>query len=173
MKLKDILEFCNGTLIGEANLETNITNFSIDSRNIPENGFFIPLKGENADGHNYINSAFENGAIGTFTSKDIDEKKGKIIIKVPDTLKALQDISKNFRISNSEIPLVAITGSVGKTTTKDMIYSVLSKKYNTLKTKGNFNNDIGMPLTMINYNNEDMIVLEMGMNSLRRNIFFI
>ena len=173
MKLKDILEFCKGTLIGEADLDTNIVNFSIDSRNIPENGFFIPLKGEKADGHDYIDSAFENGAIGTFTSNDIEKTKGKIIIKVNDTLKALQDISKNFRIANSKIPLVAITGSVGKTTTKDMIYSVLSKKYNTLKTKGNFNNDIGMPLTMINYNNEDIIVLEMGMNNLRRNFFFI
>ena len=76
MKLKDILEFCKGTLIGEADLDTNIVNFSIDSRNIPENGFFIPLKGEKADGHDYIDSAFENGAIGTFTSNDIEKTKG-------------------------------------------------------------------------------------------------
>ena len=167
MKLKDILNYCNGTLIGEFDLNSEINNFSIDSRVIPENGFFIPLKGENSDGHIYIKNAFENGAIGTFTSNDLEKIDGKIIIKVDDTLKALQDISKNFRIANREIPLIAITGSVGKTTTKDMVYSVLSKKFNTLKTKGNFNNNIGMPFTLINYENQDVIVLEMGMNNLR------
>ena len=164
MKLKDILSFCNGTLIGDFDLNTEINKFSIDSRVVSENSFFIPLKGENSDGHDFIRSAFDNGAIGTFASEDVENVPGKIIIKVSDTLKALQDICKNFRIANREIPLIAITGSVGKTTTKDMIYSVLSKKFNTLKTKGNFNNNIGMPLTMINFDNEDIIVLEMGMS---------
>ena len=166
MKLKEILNYCNGTLIGDFDLNTEINKFSIDSRNIDNNTFFIPLKGENVDGHEYINSAFENGAIGTFTSKKLEKIEGKIIIKVSDTLKALQDLAKNFRIANQNIPLVAITGSVGKTTTKDLIYSVLSSKYNTLKTAGNFNNEIGMPLTLINYDNQDIIVLEMGMSSL-------
>lgn len=164
MKLSELLKYCNGNLIGEADLDIEVNKFSIDSRNIKENMFFIPLKGENSDGHDYINSAFENGAIGTLTNKSIENVPGKIIIQVSDTLKALQDIAKNFRIENSEIPLVAITGSVGKTTTKDMIYSVLSKKFNTLKTSGNFNNEIGMPLTLINYDDQDMIVLEMGMS---------
>ena len=166
MKLRDILKFCNGTLIGDFDLNTEINKFSIDSREIDENTFFIPLKGEKADGHDYIKGAFEKGAIGTFTSRDIESIPGKIIIKVEDTLEALQNFAKNFRIQNNEIPLVAITGSVGKTTTKDMVYSVLSKKYNTLKTKGNFNNNIGMPLTLVNYKSEEIIVLEMGMNNL-------
>ena len=173
MKLQDILNFCNGTLIGEFDLNIEINKFSIDSREVDQNTFFVPLKGEKADGHDYIKSAFEKGAIGTFTSKDIENYSNKIIIKVNDTLEALQNLAKNFRIATKHIPLVAITGSVGKTTTKDMIYSVLSKKYNTLKTKGNFNNNIGMPLTLVNYNTEDVIVLEMGMNNLRRDFVFV
>lgn len=167
MKLQDILNFSNGTLMGDFDLNKEINKFSIDSREVDENTFFIPLKGEKADGHDYIKSAFEKGAVGTFTSKDIESIPGKIIIKVEDTLETLQNFAKNFRIHNKEIPLVAITGSVGKTTTKDMIYSVLSRKYNTLKTKGNFNNNIGMPLTLVNYNREEIIVLEMGMNNFK------
>lgn len=164
MKLKELVEFSNGKLIGNADLETEISKFAIDSRLVDENTFFIPLKGENSDGHNYINSAFESGAIGTFTSQKIKNVEGKIIIQVEDTLKTLQNVAKKLREKLVNIPLVAITGSVGKTTTKDMIYSVLASKYKTLKTKGNFNNDIGLPLTLVNYKNEEMIVLEMGMN---------
>lgn len=164
MKLEELIEFSNGKLIGNANLETEISKFAIDSRLVDSNTFFIPLKGENSDGHNYINSAFENGAIGTFTSQKIENVEGKIVIQVEDTLKALQNVAKNLRKKLINVPLVAITGSVGKTTTKDMIYSVLASKYKTLKTRGNFNNDIGLPLTLINYSNEEMIVLEMGMN---------
>lgn len=166
MKIKDILKYCNGELIGDANINIEITNFSIDSRNVNENSIFVPLKGENSDGHQYIKNAFENGAIATLTNEKIEKTDGKVIIKVEDTLKAIQDIAKNFRIEHMEIPLVAITGSVGKTITKDMTYAVLSKKYKTLKTKGNFNNNIGMPISLANYNNEEIIVLEMGMNSL-------
>lgn len=166
MKLKDLIEFSGGTLIGNFDLNTEIFKFSIDSRNIDNKTFFIPLKGENSDGHNYINSAFENGAIGTFTEKSLQETPNKIIIKVDNTLEAMQNVAKKLREKIKNIPLIAITGSVGKTTTKDLVYAVLSSKYKTLKTKGNFNNNIGMPLTLINYTNEEMIILEMGMNHL-------
>lgn len=166
MKLKELIEFSNGKLIGNADLEKEISKFSIDSREIDNNTFFIPLKGDKSDGHDYINSAFEKGAIGTFTSKEAYPAEGKIIIKVDDTLLAMQNLAKKLREKLKNIPLIAITGSVGKTTTKDMVYAVLSAKYKTLKTKGNFNNNIGMPLTLINYSNEEAIVLEMGMNHL-------
>ncbi len=166
MKLRELIEFSNGKLIGEADLEKEISKFSIDSRIVDDSTFFIPLKGENGDGHDYINSAFEKGAIGTFTSKEIDAPLGKAIIKVDDTLVAMQNVAKKLREKIKNIPLIAITGSVGKTTTKDMVYAVLNSKYRTLKTKGNFNNNIGMPLTLINYVNEEAIVLEMGMNHL-------
>lgn len=166
MKLKNLVEFSNGKLIGDFNLELDISKFSIDSRVVDDKTFFIPLKGENSDGHDYIDSAIQNGVIGFFTSRDVKKIPGKIIIKVEDTLKAMQDLARNFRVQTKDIPLVAITGSVGKTTTKDMVYAMLQTKFNTLRTKGNFNNDIGMPLTLINYENEDIIVLEMGMNHL-------
>lgn len=166
MKLKDLIEFSKGKLIGNYDLELDISKFSIDSRTVDDKTFFIPLKGEKVDGHDYIDSAIQNGAIGFFTSRDVNEIPGKIIIKVEDTLKAMQDLARNLRTCRKDVPLIAITGSVGKTTTKDMVYSVLQTKYNTLRTKGNFNNDIGMPLTLINYEKEDIIVLEMGMNHL-------
>ena len=165
MKLKDLLELSNGVLIGNADLEMEIKNFSIDSRNIGENCVFVPLKGEKADGHDYIESAFNNGAVGTFTARDSEVVEGKFFIKVNDVLSALQETAKNLRTKLIDIPVVALTGSVGKTTTKDMIHAVLSKKYNTLKTQGNFNNGIGLPLTLLSYKGEEMMVLEMGMNS--------
>ena len=165
MKLKDLLEMSNGVLIGNADLEMEIKNFSIDSRNIGENCVFVPLKGEKADGHDYIESAFNNGAVGTFTARDSEVVEGKFFIKVNDVLSALQETAKNLRTKLIDIPVVALTGSVGKTTTKDMIHAVLSKKYNTLKTQGNFNNGIGLPLTLLSYKGEEMMVLEMGMNS--------
>ena len=165
MKLKDLLEMSNGVLIGNADQEMEIKNFSIDSRNIGENCVFVPLKGEKADGHDYIESAFNNGAVGTFTARDSEVVEGKFFIKVKDVLSALQETAKNLRTKLIDIPVVALTGSVGKTTTKDMIHAVLSKKYNTLKTQGNFNNGIGLPLTLLSYKGEEMMVLEMGMNS--------
>lgn len=165
MKLKELLEMSKGTLIGNADLDIEIKNFSIDSRNVGESCIFVPLKGEKADGHIYIDSAFLNGAIGSFTSIDMEPIEGKILIKVDDVLTALQETSKNLRTKLIDIPVVALTGSVGKTTTKDMIHAVLSKKYNTLKTQGNFNNGIGLPLTLLSYKDEEMMVLEMGMNS--------
>ena len=148
-----------------SDLEIEIKNFSIDSRNVADACIFVPLKGEKADGHDYIENAFNNGAIGTFTSREMEPVEGKILIKVDDVLKALQETAKNLRIKLVDIPVVALTGSVGKTTTKDMIHAVLSKKYNTLKTQGNFNNGIGLPLTLLSYKGEEMMVLEMGMNS--------
>ncbi len=165
MKLKELVEMSKGKLIGNVDLEINIENFSIDSRVIGDNCVFVPLKGENTDGHNYINSAFEKGAVGTFSSQDVNVSEGKFIIKVDDVLLALQETARNLRKKYSNIPIVALTGSVGKTTTKDMIYAVLSQKYKTLKTQGNFNNGIGLPLTLLSYKDEEMMVLEMGMNS--------
>jgi UDP-N-acetylmuramoyl-tripeptide--D-alanyl-D-alanine ligase len=88
MKLKDLLEMSNGVLIGNADLEMEIKNFSIDSRNIGENCVFVPLKGEKADGHDYIESAFNNGAVGTFTARDSEVVEGKFFIKVNDVLSA-------------------------------------------------------------------------------------
>ncbi|SHK38649.1 UDP-N-acetylmuramoyl-tripeptide--D-alanyl-D-alanine ligase [Paramaledivibacter caminithermalis] len=164
--IRDILVATKGKLIaGDDDIE--LKGISIDSRKIKEGDLFIPIIGERFDGHRFIGDAFKFGADAVLSSKEIDisESSGKSIIMVEDTLKALQDISKYF-LSKVDIPVVAVTGSTGKTTTKEMIYSVLSQEYRVLKNEGNFNNHIGLPLTLLNIEEEhEMIVLEMGMSN--------
>lgn len=164
MKVKEIVKATNGTLV-TGNEEIEITGFTQDSRMVKEGDLYIPIIGEVHDGHKFINSAFENGAVATFSSTDI-EVYDKVVIKVMDTLKALQDLAQYVRSSNP-VKVIGITGSVGKTSTRDMIYSVISQKFNALKTEGNYNNEIGLPLTILRYQNEEVLVLEMGMNHLQ------
>ncbi|HHW70955.1 MAG TPA: UDP-N-acetylmuramoyl-tripeptide--D-alanyl-D-alanine ligase [Clostridiales bacterium] len=157
-----------GTLIcGDADFK--IDTVSTDSRTASEGSLFIPLKGDKFDGHDFIHDAVTNRRIGAFlTEKDIDSiNESKVaIIKVSDTLKALQDMALYNR-KKLNIPVIAITGSTGKTTTKDMISSVLSTKYKTLATEGNLNNEIGLPLTLLRLNSShEMAVVELGMNQL-------
>jgi len=163
MELSKIVKYTNGTIIGNADMSTNVETFVTDSRKLNVGDFYVPLIGETFDGHDFIAEAFGKGAIGSFSAKDFEVSDGKFIIKVEDTLKAYQDVARAYRDS-SNVPLVAITGSVGKTTTKDMIAAVLKEHYNVLKTEGNLNNFVGMPRTLLNYKNEEIIVLEMGMN---------
>lgn len=163
MTIEEIINAANGTLIcGEK--DAVITGISTNSREIGEGELFIPLVGEKFDGHEFIQAAFELGAAAVLTSKDTEPFIDKTIIRVKDTRIALGDIARYYK-SRRNIPTVAITGSVGKTTTKDMIYSVVSEKYNTLKTQGNFNNDIGVPLTIFRLDQtHEAAVIEMGMN---------
>lgn len=165
MKPINIGEVCTavgGNILGGSK-EGVITSITTDSRKIEKGCLFIPLEGERFDGHDFINQAFEKGAVCCLSHKDI-ETNGTII-KVKDTRKALLDLASYYR-GLFDIKVCAITGSVGKTTTKDMIYSVLSQKYNTLKTQGNFNNDIGLPLTIFNLEeSHEVAVFEMGMNN--------
>ena len=163
MTVADIINAVDGKLIcGDINKE--ITDITTDSRKAAAGALFIPLEGEKFDGHEFIKAAFDLGASVSLTHKDIEPLVGKTMIKVNDTRIALGDIARHYKkICN--IPSVAVTGSVGKTTTKDMIASVLSQKYNTLKTHANFNNDIGLPLTIFRIEKEhEAAVLEMGMN---------
>ena len=136
-----------------------------DSRNITEGSLFVPIRGEKFDGHEYIGKALESGAAACFTDRYPDEyKEGKYYVQVEDTKKAFACLAKYYK-SKFDVKCVAITGSVGKTTTKDMIFSVLKEKFNVLKTEGNFNNDIGLPKTIFNLNKDhEIIILEMGMN---------
>ena len=164
LDLKEIVKACNGEVLqGDINIE--VEKFSIDTRNLEQGSIYIAIKGETTDGHNYISNAFENGAIGVITEVfEEDFPKGKIIIKVKDSLKALQDIAK-YKRDLFDIPVVAVTGSVGKTSTKEMITSVLSEKFNVLKTEGNYNNHLGVPLTLLRLEKEHTAaVIEMGMN---------
>ncbi len=162
MKVKDILKITNGKLIcGDENIEVN--DFSRDTREIKEGDAYIALKGERFDGNDFCKNAVDNGAKVCIVSKDIEKINGTTIIKVEDTLKALQDIA-TFKRMQYDIPVVAVTGSVGKTSTKDLIASVVSEGYKTLKTKGNYNNEIGLPLTVLGLKDEEAMVVEMGMN---------
>ena len=124
----------------------------------------MPLHGEKVDSHKFISEAFSNGAVATFTDEQVEVDKDKIYIKVEDTLKALQSLAKYYR-SKFNIPIIGITGSVGKTSTKEMISLCLSSRYNVLKTEGNLNGQVGLPLTIMNLNkSNDIGVIEMGIS---------
>lgn len=166
ISMASIISFVNGSIIGDhKDLEQiYINNVSIDSRDITENSLFIPIVGDNFDGHDFIKDAFENGAKAVLTHKKIDLPDGKIALLVDDTRLALRDLAERY-LQLFHIPVIAVTGSVGKTSCKDMIASVLSRKYKVLKTEGNYNNDIGLPLTVLRTDDDhDVLVLEMGMN---------
>lgn len=165
LSIREIVLATGGQLLC-GNEQQEVIDVVTDSRIIGEKMFFIPLEGERFDGHDFICQALKKGAVGCVVHKDIDTTpyKEKCILKVNDTLKALQDIARYYR-NQFSVPFIAITGSVGKTTTKDMIACVLEQKYHVLKTKGNFNNEIGLPLTVFGLDStHDIGVTEMGMS---------
>jgi UDP-N-acetylmuramoyl-tripeptide--D-alanyl-D-alanine ligase len=165
LKCKEIVKAVNGVLIS-GDLETTFSNITTDSRKVNEGDFFIPIVGEKFDGHDFIVPSFEMGVSGCLTAKDTPGFEGKVVIRVEDTLSALRNLSAYYR-QKFNIPVVGITGSVGKTSTKDMVSSVLNKKFNVLKTSGNFNNEIGVPLTVFNLeSSHEAAVIEMGMSGL-------
>ncbi len=173
IRIKDILEVTKGTLI-IGNENDVCEEFTKDTREIKGNETYIGLVGEKINGGIYFEDALKNGASTVIieniqiTQTQKEKYKGKNIIIVQDTLKALQEIAKLKRkLYNDKLKVVAITGSVGKTSTKDMIASVLKQKYKTLKTEGNYNNHIGVPLTILKLKEEhEVAVVEMGMNHL-------
>lgn len=163
MLVREILEATEGQLLS-GDLDLDIKGFTQDTRAIQKGDLYIPLIGERSDGHQYIPMAFEKGASAILTSQNVSYPNHTVIL-VKDTLKALGDMAAYLR-RHRPVKVVGITGSVGKTSTKDMIYSVVSMKYKTLKTLGNYNNHIGLPLTILRYQDEDVLILEMGMNHL-------
>ncbi|HOB12160.1 MAG TPA: UDP-N-acetylmuramoyl-tripeptide--D-alanyl-D-alanine ligase [Syntrophomonadaceae bacterium] len=143
-----------------------ITGVSTDSRQVKKGEVFFALPGENYDGHNFVAEAFEKGAnaavVSTVDCYLPDEVKQGLVL-VNDTVQALQDLAAAWRL-NYKLPLIAITGSVGKTTTRDLLSSILSTRWTTLTTPGNFNNDIGLPLTLLRLESEHQAaVVEMAM----------
>ena len=166
LTLAQLLQAVGGTLIGgEADLNQTVTEVCTDSRSVPQGCLFLPLEGERFDGHSFINSALEQGAVGCITARERESYlPGTFYIKVRSTQRALRDLARYYK-EMFHIPFVAVTGSVGKTTTKDMVAAVLGAKYKVLKTEGNFNNDIGLPLTLLRLDHTHQIcVLEMGMD---------
>lgn len=164
--LSQLLQAVGGQLLGEyADLETPILRVDTDSRSIHPGALFIPLVGERFDGHAYLNAALEEGAVGCLTARERESyHPDKFYVKVANTQRALRDLAAWYK-ERFDIPFVAVTGSVGKTTAKDMIAAVLGTNYKVLKTEGNFNNDIGLPLTILRLDRSyEVCVLEMGMD---------
>lgn len=167
MKTCTVMDLClavKGALL-QGDAETQVSVVTTDSRKITPGALFIPLVGERFDGHDYIESALQSGAAGCFTSKlPFDTVEGKFYILVEDTLAALKALASWYR-GEFSLPVVQITGSAGKTTTKEMVASVLSQKYCTLKTEANFNNAIGTPQTLLRLDDcHEAAVIETGMN---------
>lgn len=171
MNIKDIYKNINIIkIINE--IDENITNFTTDTRKVNSGSCYIGIKGENNDGNSFYMEAFNNGAklviLDNYKENASDlkylEDNNKSIIIVSDTIKALGELAK-YKRSVIKGDVIAITGSAGKTSTKDIVYSVLKRKYRAYKTCGNKNNHIGLPLTILSMNEDsEILVLEMGMN---------
>jgi UDP-N-acetylmuramoyl-tripeptide--D-alanyl-D-alanine ligase len=159
IRISELAAAIGARLVGE---DTVIESVSTNSREMGVNTLFVPLKGERFDAHDFIDGAVEGGAVAVVSQRECSINVP--VLYVDDTHKALGDIARYYRES-MPVKVVGITGSVGKTTTKDMIANVLSQRYNTLKTEGNFNNDIGVPLTLFRLEEDNEVaVIEMGMN---------
>ena len=160
---REICAAVGGTLLQDSGAP--VTGVTTDSRAVQPGQLFIPLVGERFDGHAYISKALDGGAAGCLTAAAPETLlPGKLYIQVADTRLALKALASWYR-NKFDLPVVQVTGSAGKTTTKEMIASVLSQRYNTLCTEGNFNNDIGAPLTLLRLMPEHQAaVIETGMN---------
>ena len=171
--VKNIIDVTKGMLVvGNENMVCE--EYSKDTRTIKQGDTYLAIRGASFDGNIFWKEAIEKGAQAVIINDDVEiseeeikevEKQGNAIIKVKDTIEALQQIAA-YKRSLYNIPIIAITGSVGKTSTKDLIASVLQKKYKVLKTEGNNNNDIGMPLTLLRLKDHEIAIIEIGMNHL-------
>lgn len=170
-KAKDCLQIVSGQLLAGGNAKM-FHGVSIDSRTLQKGELFVCIKGENFDGHDFIGEAIKKGAAGIilsdpkhFSGKIISEKEGPFVIQSKNTLRALQDLAGYQRL-RFPFCIVAITGTNGKSTTKEMIAAIIETRFKTLKTQGNFNNHIGLPLTLLARTHEHEVgVLEMGMSA--------
>ena len=169
LNLQEIVKATKGALLKEADVK-EIKAVSTDTRKIEEGTMFIALKGEIFNGNNYVLDAFDKGAKIAIVDEvkcDLNELKEDVaLIKVQNTGRALMDLAKFYR-EKLGLKVVGITGSAGKTSTKDLVAAVLSDKYKVFKTKGNFNNEIGLPLMILELDSTyDVAILEMGMRGL-------
>ena len=165
MSIREIEKAVHGVWWNPREGAEEVASVTTDSRSVPSGSLFVPIVGEKFDGHRFIGAALDSGAAGVLCAKlPEDLRPDKFYIKVADTRLALKDLARHYR-EKFAIPVVQITGSVGKTTTKDMIAAVLAQKYRVLKTAENFNNDIGVPLTLLRLDHSHQAaVIETGMN---------
>ena len=149
-----------GALAGDPEIASVVT----DSREAGPGSLFVCIRGERVDGHDYALRALEAGAAGVVVQRPVPGVPPEKCVQVPDALDAMIRLGANYRALYSPL-LAGVTGSVGKTTTKDMIAAVLSTRYRVLKTEGNYNNNIGLPLTLLRLDRScEICVLEMGMD---------
>lgn len=162
--IRQFMEACHGIWHGSSELlNQTIQGVTVDSRLVEKGCLFVATVGEKTDGHRYIPDVYQSGALCAVSQQKLSEPAGPYLL-VEDTLQALKDAAEAYR-KTLHIPVIGITGSVGKTSTKEMIASVLAQKYQVLKTPGNFNNEIGVPLTIFMVREgHEAAVLEMGMN---------
>jgi len=181
LTIKEIANACGGELVlqeceGSVNQsvcgDTCVTSVVLDSRKVEDNGVFVATVGERVDGHKFVTDVFAKGiavALVQKTPEQVAAEQGVpanwgSYILVEDTLQALKEIAEFYR-GKLAAKIVGITGSVGKTSTKEFIAGVLAEKYNVLKTEGNFNNEIGVPLTLLRIRDEhEIAVVEMGIS---------
>ena len=170
MKVEDIIKATNGRLlVGDP--QEDCENFCTDTRKIQKGDIYVGLKGEKFNGNEYYKEALEKGAKVAVisgievTKEDLEQYKDKTIIEVKDSLEAFGDIAA-YKRDLYDIPVVQITGSVGKTSTRDIIANVVRTQYKTLQTEGNQNNAIGLPTTLLKLKNHEAVVVESGMNHL-------
>ncbi len=164
----EIVQACQGTLLA-GDLLITFHAISTDSRDIKDNDLFVPLKGTNFDGHEFLFPALEAGARGCLVDREVNREIYKshsnhVLIQVQDTLLALSDLASAHR-KKYPVPLIAITGSSGKTTVKEMIATVLRQSHHPLVSQGNYNNMIGLPMSILNLGpNHSVAVVEAGIN---------
>lgn len=176
LNINEILEASKGKLVNGSK-DYIVKNYSIDSRKINKEDFFIPIIGENVNGHDYIINCVKNEISGFFIASN-EKKYDEIvmlakninsninIIEVDDTLNALQSIGKLNKSKYPNMKTIGITGSVGKTSTREMISYCLETKYNIFKTKNNYNSEIGIPMMLLQLNGEEIAVLEIGIGNI-------
>mgnify|MGYP002553221573 CR=1 FL=1 len=164
LTLRNLTEVCNGIWHGDdALLDREISAITTDSRKIEKDCLFVPIVGERVDAHRFIPDVMAKGALVTLSERELSDADYPYI-QITSSLQAVKDIAE-FYLQQLQLPVVGITGSVGKTSTKEVIASVLKEKYRTLKTQGNFNNELGLPLTVFRLREDDQIaVLEMGIS---------
>ncbi|MGC8814362.1 UDP-N-acetylmuramoyl-tripeptide--D-alanyl-D-alanine ligase [Dictyoglomus sp.] len=164
LTVEDILEATNGVLI-KGDIREKVDSISTDTRNINEDEVFIALKGEKFDGHDFVKDAILKGVKGIIISREIAVEGNIFVIRVQDTLKALQDIANYYR-RKLKTKVIGVTGSSGKTTTKNLIGKLLSIVGKTYVSRENFNNEIGVPLSILDAEEDvDFLVLEMAMRN--------
>lgn len=163
LTLREILNSCNGEFIGEEKaLDLTINSIVTDSRKAKEDTLFVAIKGEKVDGHSFVDGTYKQGATCALVEERVDSDI--LQIKVESTLQAVKDIATYYR-SLFSIPFIGVTGSVGKTSTKEMLASVLKEKFNVHKTQGNFNNELGVPLTLFALEEDkEVAIIEMGIS---------